>query len=473
MLPLFNFDTTVTADQGRQDHLDITMNLGKLEGTTNQIDRFRKALCPVAEDGFPECLTSHGWIFNRPRQRNTYRHEQEIRTRKARGDGSVASPPLFSGKLAYGGYYRRHMNDITEASLLLKLNCNPTRFARFSPPRPDGAEPANDLFGESAPVPEDGEVSTDGKDNWIPAGPHDDYYSPSRWRWHVVRYIREIREAVEQDIRTAKNLADTEKLGRVGPLYTFRRVETYWEFLSPNPMAVVCDIDRLMSGFCSGGSRTKYNGNFASYRYQIARGVELCVYAKTNRRIRVEVRHDLSENIPPTVAQRTASSFIGFRRILEACRVEGCDVVNNMFAHLRSRGSIAKSHVNEALLMVRIGRIIKDDSLAVMIVETLRARGGIAPDKKSAPLRKGLDRLQYGGVLQWDAASGLYVPTSDHAHAAMTLRSRRDSLSLYPKRHPQGFTPTPAATSAYPKRNASKKAAASGSYPKRNPIPPS
>lgn len=472
MLPLFTFDTTVTADQGRQDHLDLTMNLGKLEGTTNQIDRFRKALCPVAEDGFPECLTSHGWIFNRPRQRNTYRHEQEVRTRRARGDGSVASPPLFSGKLAYGSYYRRHMNDMTEASLILKLNCNPTRFARFSPPRPDGAEPCNDPFGEVAPVPDDGEVSTDGNDNWIPAGTHDAYYSPSHWRKNVRRYLLEIRRVVREDIRTANNLAETELLGRVGPLYTLGRVETYWEFLSPNPMAVVRDIGRLMSGFCSGWSETKYDGNKVAYRYRVHSGVELCVYAKTNRRIRVEVRHDLSEKTPPTVA-RIASSFIGFYHIIEACRVEACGVVNNMFAHLRSRGSIAKSQVNEALLMVRIGRIIKDDSLAVMIVETLRVRGGIAPDKKSAPLRKGLDRLQCGGVLQWDASSGLYVPTSDHAHAAMTLSSRRDSLSLYPKRHPQGFTPTPAATSAYPKRNASKKAAASGSYPKRNPIPPS
>ena len=459
MLNPFSLDQTVSIETARQDRINLTLNLGDLEGSTRQIDRFRMALSPMPGDGFPEMMAYHGCIFIRPRQNGTRRFPQEIRKKKNEHKG-IQAPPLFSGVLEYGQYYRPFMDDITKAHLRLQLSCNPTRFARHSPPRPDGNPPVNDPFAHKAGVAHDGEMATDFNDNWLPKGIHNDYYTPHHWRNNVSRYLRDIRDIIRQDIHTACGFSGTELVVANDPLFNFNSIETYWEYESENPVGLVHTFQKELKGFKSCGRDTEYEKNCLTLRYKIRKGVELCIYAKTNRRIRFEVRHNLQERLPEGLERKSSGSIIGAMRIITGCRHEAATVVNSAFQSMRDVGSIASSHVNETLLVIKIGRIVKDDVLAIMLVELLRIRGGIVPDNSAPPIRHAIERLQYHGMFEWNSRSKLYVLTGKYAHAARQLQSRIDSLmvpvgtpaSLERRVHPRRTQPNIPPARKHPRR---------------------
>jgi hypothetical protein len=384
MLNPFSLDQTVSIETARQDRISLTLNLGGLEGSTRQIDRFRMALSPLPGDGFPEMMAYHGCIFNRPEQNGTRRFPQKIRRKKNEHKG-IQAPPLFSGMLEYGQYYRPFMDDITKADLRLQLTCNPTRFARHAPPRADGRPPLNDSFAHKAGVAPDGDMATDFNDNWLPKGPHNDYYTPSRWHTNVRRYLGDVTDILRQDIQTACDFSGTQLIGTNDPRFNFNLIETYWEFESENPIGLVHTFQKELKGFKSGGRDTEYEKNCLAIRYKIRRGVELCIYAKTNRRIRFEVRHNLQERLPEGFETKSSGTVIGAMKIITGCRHEAATVVNSAFQSMRDVGTVPSSHVNETLLVIKIGRIVKNDALAIMLVELLRIRGGIVPDNSAPP----------------------------------------------------------------------------------------
>jgi hypothetical protein len=435
MLPLFTDFLQALPATARQDKIEMVMNLGTIEGSTNQIDRFRKALSPQPYESWAGGGATHGWIFRRPGQQpNTYRRPLKIRRRAKVINGYPAPKPLFQGHLNFTSYYHQAMDDLTRSHLSLQLSANPTTFARYSPPRPNGSPPINEAFGNTPPAASNGEFSLNGKPNWLLAGALDTYYNATRWKWNVRRYFVGLRNHLRDELRTAAGMSGTVRRTRQNdPAILVNKVETYWEAITENPLAVVRTLAYLLSDFAKNRRETTYAGNSVSLRYHISNGVELCIYAKTNQRIRFEVRHDLKE-LPSGSVQRNAGVPSTILPILDVLKEKAAVVVNAALAHARGRNQIPASHINEALLMVRIGRIVKDDSLAITFIEILRAHGGILPDNTNIPLRRALERLQNHGVLVFSETSQRWIPAPEYAYATRTLQSRQDLLLVVPKR---------------------------------------
>ncbi|SKB08207.1 hypothetical protein SAMN02745166_04875 [Prosthecobacter debontii] len=449
MLPYFSLDQTVVAETARQDRILFTMNLGKLEGSTHQIDRFRKALHPVPADGFPETLPSHGCIFNRPEQPGAYRAPQLIRSIRD-AYGIHDEPPLFAGELKYGQYYRPSMDDPTRSKLRLSLNCNPTRYARFCPPSLNVSLFAREPFGNKAEPAWDGESSLDFNDNWLPKGTHTDYYNPERWKRNVFTYLSQVKSAIQQDISTANLLAGTSLSQGEDPLFVFHLIETYWEFESANPIGLVHTFKLMLKEFGFSGRETAYEKNCLVLKFNVGSGVILCIYAKTDRRVRFEVRHQLSSRARPSgIMKRTCKTLAGAMKIIMGCRADAVTLVNNALQTIRSKQSVSSSHINETLLIVKIGRIVKNDNLAVMFVELLRSRGAICPNNSVPTLHKALRGLQRHGIMKWCQINKHYILTDEYAYAGQQLASRAVPMFVPPEMQMPPVRPA----SSYPRRN--------------------
>lgn len=462
MIPRLSFNLTVSPETARHDKISLKMEIGTIRGTTAQIDSLRHDLGNPSHD--PNL--TRDYLFCAPQQRGMMRPPVELRKRPFPRQGISFPPPLFAGELAFGGYVGA---DERVSVLTLYLDANPTRLARFQPVPRDREQEEMILSGDAAPSSPQGEFSLDGKDNWLLAGEQDAWHTPARWTEHIQDCFPAIRGAVFDELLNARD-ATGGGIPHPDEGSVLESCETYWEFESDNPIAHVREMLPLLADFGSNQSATEYrpprsvrasvDGNCPSLSIEVRAGVFLRIYAKTNRRVRFEVCYDLTKNAAPlkralpdgsgTTQARTAGNDAQLVALLLMLRPNAARIVNRALAHMSAKNSLAPSHVNETMLLLKIGRIVKNDAVAVPIAELLRTRGAIAPDGLPREMQNAIRKLKEGGVLRFNADTGVNEPTTDYAHAVRILRDRRDSLLTARQRvlsSPAPITP-PAALSA-------------------------
>lgn len=461
MIPPFSFQSSIEAVEGRQDRIQFILPLGELWGSTDAIDDFRSWLS--ATDAMLEGSTNETrCIFNRPNQRNTQRFPQRIRRRPHFRNGEVLPFPIFAGELRYSRYYRRNREEITRTVLTLVVNCNPTRFARFTMPSPEfGSDTAP--LGITAPEC-DSEFSLDGKDNWILRGEQDAACSAGEWPHHVLGYLESIRRLVLAEIQWAVYESGVEfypngEGSGERALLTLNKVETLWEFEHENPIALVATLHELLANFSiestarqfasrQATSSDGHEGNAPFVTLKIRAGVTLKFYAKTNRRIRFEVEHDLLANRRILANSQRLQDLHQLSQCLPILADNAAATLNRAFAHMRRLVAVGLGEINEAHLLLRIARLACNESIALLIVELLRSRGAVAPDNSVAPLRLSLSDLSRNGVLSFNRATGLYEPTELYRSAVRRLQNRKDPVTPAPRRRP--IPPPPNATATTP-----------------------
>ena len=449
MIPTFSFQSSIEAVEGRQDRIQFILPLGELWGSTDAIDDFRSWLS--ATDAMLEGRTSETrCIFNRPNQRNTKRFPQTIRRRPHVINGETLPVPIFAGELRYSQYYRRERERITHTALTLVVNCNPTRFARFIMPNPQFGSDTVPL-GIAAPECDD-EFALDGKDNWILQGEQDAACSAREWPKHVLRYLESIETLVLAEIAWASYETNTE-FHRTGEAMVERvplklaTVETYWEFEHETPLALVSTLHDLLQDFSMQTTARQFpsrqaiaaeghEGNALFATLKIRAGVTLKLYAKTNRRIRLEVEHDLQTNRRILADSHRLQDLPQLAQCLSILTDNAAAILNRAFSHIRRRVAVGFGAINEAHLLLRIGKLACNESIALVIVELLRSRGAVAPDNRAAPLRLSLIDLSRHGVLSFNRATGLYEPTELYRSAVRRLQNRQDPVTPAPRRRP-------------------------------------
>ena len=468
MIPPFSFDSSIHATSGRQDRVQLTIPLGCLIGTTEQIDHVRSLLCPT-EEMLAGRARTWGYVFTRPNQHNSHRFPLSVRSRSLEIDGHTVPSPLFAGELKFGGYYKQNRRLPTRAVLVLSLNCNPTRLARFKMPQWQNESTVEPL-GTLPPTSPD-EFSLDQNDNWILQGEQDEACPARRWMGYVRRYLSGILRLLEEEIQEASQRAPVEFERQQGP-FTLSKVETYWEFLSETPIPLVHQLGRLLTDFSAEETTshftlpTRWNRqqgherNAPFFTVKASAGVTLKLYAKTNQRIRFEVEHDLGRNDRMLGGTHEAQNMSGAIALLKRLQVDSAGVLARAMAHMQSRNPPALSAIDKTLLTVRVGRIVGNgrtgdaDGIAALIVETLASRGGICPDRQARPLVQALRRLSAEGILVFNQATGLYEPCTSYLHAVRQLQSsqRAPASPRRRRRIPQATEAiqTPPASSSAP-----------------------
>jgi len=455
-LPIFLTESEVLPETGKQDKIEIEINGWTAWGSDEeQIDCILKFLGapPPVYQGKKRTRTrqnhgnAYGWIFNTINT-SKLQAERTVDIRKTQleiehtsaGAPPPIAPPLFSGKCKWkvadaGG--------VTPWKLIgkLDLSINPTRFVRHRPAvenLPKGIQARESIFQDPY-----GEVALDGNDNWLPlSGRLQAAAIPEKWQHHISRYLNGIVEAVRSEIERVcvqhLNQCDTGSL-----IFNVKRVETYWEWISPDPVLLIRDLERYFRTF-SGRYRGKrtyeatesgINVNMPILQIQIGSGEWLKVYAKTNHRIRIEITHKLTgrdrfqfprqrnsagqSHRPSTHAFKSTSDVLLF---FDRLRTRAAKIVNDFLRHIASQAKIASSHISGYDALLNIAYALSSNHTAAFTLTSLLINHGcVSMARWPEHISHAITALRSHGIIEPVAKRRVYVVTEPYRHALEML----------------------------------------------------
>ena len=220
------------------------------------------------------------------------------------------------------------------------------------------------------------------------------------------------------------------------PCCSLRKIEFVWEFSHPNPIRFVESLDVPMRALGEHsrrhralvrGERFGVTQDSLSISAELSAGCDLIVHAKTNERIRFEVRLD-RDAIAAMLrkgqddASRTARHHDDLYQMIATLREAATEKMQAALAALDRQPMPPASDVTALRLCAEVGRILQDDSLADTVRETLRMRGSLASAVHS-PVKDAAERLMAADVLRRSAPrSPVFVPTDRYVRAVGELR---------------------------------------------------
>lgn len=433
LLP-FAFSVRVNATEALQDKIQVVIGRWDFDG---HVDNYSSLRCymshPRAEHIGPDATADnwegYGLMFSIPSVRGPLKFRGNV---KDEPGCPLVQPPLWSGSWNFvpipsvlpGQFNQRY-------TTTLNVTFNPTRFARLQPIRINqstgqvllgpathyGSKP--NRRGDRIPERYRDEFSFDGNSNWLPQGPRLTLAEPSRWTSILQRsfsgFIQEFNRVL---VDTCTYRDYPEYLCHVEEHLNLKTCETYWEFSSPDPVALVTSIkDHLIQfGHGESGVRTYRLRDEEDSRRRHSHvvtidagaGREVVVYAKTNKRVRFEVRHRmvgpeafaLPVNDGTRARRHTAERWDALYTMLNTLSVDAAGLLNRLFTFLEQRQSTMPSPYTAQILAQRVLERFPDMSLGWDTLGMLARDGRIIasalPEAFQAPLRA----LLLGGVLQ-------------------------------------------------------------------------
>jgi len=212
-------------------------------------------------------------------------------------------------------------------------------------------------------------------------------------------------------------------------------VETYWEFYSDEPVGAVLAMQPLLESFSRRLVRAhdytctvEFEENRPSSRclkLETRIGETLKIYAKTNRRIRFEISHQLQGNRGFRVPRggHTFPSIEGVLPLLQHFATVAAQRINQVFAHFGRNASIPDSQHTVLSFICDVQAACKEPFTAHQILLLLVQDGSLVCGK--IPLEEAfpnaLRRLRYEGILQ--KANGRYSVTPPYTLALESMRN--------------------------------------------------
>ncbi len=394
-----------------------------------------------------EAGDTHGWIFRTtlpPENASFVKmkiRREPLRFGNARtGDAREITKPLIAGSC---NWQVRQATGGLEGEGTLDLSINPTRFVRH---RPIPEELPHELL-ERTPLPlaPYSEAAYDSEDNWLPqSGRLQSYAKPSRWRGHLGRYLKAIENAFSNELAQSceSNIARTT---HAGPRYNLGTVETYWEWLSDDPLKVVYDLQPLFNSYTRRKRTARIYENVDSeivrehdlviLNAEISPGETLKIYAKTNQRIRMELMHRLTgrnnfrfprerENGNSTrpSTRHIFDSRSGLLTFLDKMREHSAEIINEFLAYCGERAALPLAHASGYYLLSRITDTARDFPTAISIISRLVNNGSIAAGQSDEKTKAVLQALTVSGVLERRKRGLIYEVTEWYRHALRALQ---------------------------------------------------
>lgn len=222
--------------------------------------------------------------------------------------------------------------------------------------------------------------------------------------------------------------------------------EVYWEFTSDNPTALVATLQPLLNTFTARHRESEHfrqdcdpgiEHNALSLRAEISRGRSIRIYAKTTRRIRIEVIYRLSGENFTLEGGHTANSWTRLPAMLSRLSEDAAELVNRLFAHFRERSAIIPSHISAYHLLLELARYSRDIPTALTITSLLVHNGCIAAGGMDERMQRAVHRLSNAGVLRYSPHAENYLVAPSRAHALQQLRSNGSFPLLHARRRMQ------------------------------------
>lgn len=440
-LPPFSLTTRVEAVTARQDKIEFTFPLGTFRDTPTRPDLGMSGISvqEVAEylgapplgardEANQDIAAAYSAFFTRPTGRDSgqrlYLRREPISS--LTHDPRFGVAPLCAGILNLEERGARAARYVTA---VYWANLNPTRFVRYQSPNSLRTGWANlvppDLFSASEIIGDTGEFSLDGEDNWIPEHPAaiwQSFIHPNKWDDRLTDYLSAVETAMRGEMNRRGRLSS---IGGAGTLsftpsneaWTLRRVETYWEFAKDAGPELLELIDRAMRSFCAlpyvrraflrsrrapEHTRERNSPNEISLSVTAAPGTRIVVYAKTNRRIRFEVRHDketLRSNTPMERIMRSVTGVSDMVRVLRQISEDAAEVLNTFLNHLERTlaDAVIPWQASATDFLFKVTQHCENGNVAQVIVRLLITEGAVS---KTDSLSTSIDALSRARVLE-------------------------------------------------------------------------
>lgn len=439
LLKPFSLSAVVKPSKGRQDKIELVCrDFLRLHGTDEAIDRFRRMLAQSDGSGLR--------IFNRApsltRKPVTIR-KQQIGPMGTSGLGR----PLFGGLCRI----RKVSSDVPgqkTAHVELRLELNPTRFL------------AHQWFSDGAPqrlrnltkhalsygVQKEYalERSPDNRgpcDNWLRDEPLLRANAGGvAWQKALRSYLNETFKALDSEFQSVMRLCELEAADLPQRSYTLKTVESYWEFAAPDPIKLVYDLRPLVAAFgereislshydrIRRRSELKKHHNSPVVTVVIREGVSVVIYAKTNKRVRFEVRHVLRSLKPPLGGKgNTVGELREVETVLNRFRDDAAKVINSLFAHMKAQRSFTPSAVTPLQFLAKYAKVAGTLGGARGVLSMLVHSGRVVSDEG---VREVVLALRKAGVVECIARNNrrAHQVTSKYRGATELLRKMDVSL---------------------------------------------
>lgn len=248
--------------------------------------------------------------------------------------------PLFSGLLII-----KRINSTT-FSLKLQLSINPTRFCVY---QNIGLRKRNSsgmhakLFAKQNRISYGDEYSLDGNDNVLlnsiaQTNGSEKYYYQLRQR-----YIAEIINYVDEEIAEF-NISDFHLI-RFEPYYALRKIENYWDLSHENAVGAVKALEQGFRSITNTSLIALYENlriesadSCIGLRCELRSGERLKIYAKTNKKIRMEIEHIYKNNEALTECRRyTTRREADFFNMIAYSEEQATSIANQFLTVLRQQ----------------------------------------------------------------------------------------------------------------------------------------
>lgn len=449
----FQNGVRVEASTGWHDRIECTAKQwavpgGEVEAADPEHFAFALGLynylaCPPQEiRGTPEAAP-FGYVFGRARgQRPTVK--QFIVRQKPEAlfhDCPRIPAPLFAGRLRMtvanlSGATSLNPSTIQRAAIgIANLSLNPLRYARHQTPDNRGSrlrtrvylpESQDHLFKRTMRHQINGEYSPDGGDNWIPR--HEDgTLSVSLERAAALRprYFQAVFDCISAEINRAALCMNR---GAVVPPFnmTLGTVETFWEFAIDSPSSLVASLADRAASFAAELVLNSYHdrrqeGNRV-LQFKARGGVLLKIYAKTNKRLRIEVEHDFTKCGREFRQRRQCPSVTAVESALMYAREDAAMIVNDFLAHCDTLAFQPATSRPPVALMLQVLHATRSIDEAQSLLETLCAEGRLVT-RQDHPLNAAIVRLKQEQVLTNRASSRVYRVTPQFNYALERIRT--------------------------------------------------
>ncbi len=472
-LPQFSISSRVTAATARHDKIEFAFPLGTFCDTETHPEFGQHGInvWEVAEylgapplgtrdEANQDIAAAYSAFFTRPtgtstEQRLFLRHEP-IPT--LTHDTRFNTAPLCAGILNLVEHGTRASRFVTA---VYWANLNPTRFVRYQDPnimRSDFADMLTpDLFGTRDGGDGD-EFALDGGDNWIPERPAAIWrHFTGNWSDRLTDYLNAVETAMRGEMDRRRQRSSLDGTGTLSftpsqEPWTLRRVETYWEFANDTGPELLEIIDRAMRSFCAlPYVRQSFEGNELQPRHTRERntpneisitgtaapGVRVVAYAKTNRRIRFEVRHDkanLRHNSQAERSMRRVNGVSGMVRALQRINEDAADVLNVFLNHLERTltEAVVPWQYPPTAFLFKVAQRCQNSAVAQVIVNLLVSERAVS---RTDDLTPSIDALRRAGVLErvtnrQGRQSETFIPTPPYRDAVNYLAQVADVQRL-------------------------------------------
>lgn len=359
--------------------------------------------------------------------------------RAKQGRGYKTNAPLFTGELVI------KKKPENRYRLILSVDINPTRFCVYQHPavrnrtsRTTTISPSIALFATQDKTQhgsaENLEYTLDRSDNCLLSSSSRLNASQRFYIDNFHRYLNAIVDYLEDEIFDFEQ-AGFHYLGRE-EYYSIKNIETYWDIPCESPIVTLRQLEPLIRTSVNRldineyllnqltGSTFSVNDLTPCYTCYFRGGESLKLYAKTNKKLRVEVKYDFSKD--KTLRSAWGNSPTNITRLFEFisyCTEISTSTANDLISSLFRNDTNRLSQEKSLLEFInQIYMYSANRANAAAILRMLASTDGITSARTPEHLKNCLERLVEKSILTKQSGRATrYIPQPRYLTAARKL----------------------------------------------------